>query len=223
MQYQVPQFIDTEDKIVGPFTLKQFAYVGIACLISAFFYFLVQTWLFFIIAIIFIGGSLALSFLKINGRPLIKIAISAATFYWKPQTYVWKPDHPLIEQKPTPHEESTVKNIEPEKAYVAPATPITPIEPIAPANAPRAIQYPSAVSASMAADAQAQPSARPALTLAAIAAGDFLHKSWESLQTGTPVHKKSDRQFVEDKMADRYEIFKRTGGDRVAARRVDYR
>ena len=32
MQYQVPQFIDVEDKIFGPFTFKQFIYMigGIA-------------------------------------------------------------------------------------------------------------------------------------------------------------------------------------------------
>ena len=30
MQYQVPQFIETEDKVVGPFSLRQFAYVGAA-------------------------------------------------------------------------------------------------------------------------------------------------------------------------------------------------
>ena len=28
MEYQVPQFIEVEDKIFGPFTLKQFIYVA---------------------------------------------------------------------------------------------------------------------------------------------------------------------------------------------------
>ena len=35
--------------------------------------------------------------------------------------------------------------------------------------------------------------------------------------------KTSDRQFLEKKMAERYQIFQRKTGDRVAARRVDYR
>jgi PrgI family protein len=99
MQYQVPQFIDTEDKVVGPFSLRQFAYVGVAALVSALAYFLLQPWLAIIIAIILIGGSLALSFIKINGRPLIKIATAAVNFYWKPQTYIWKPDHPVAPQR----------------------------------------------------------------------------------------------------------------------------
>jgi hypothetical protein len=57
-----------------------------------------------------------------------------------------------------------------------------------------------------------------------IAQGNSLHKSWENLQTGTPETKEiSDRQFVEKKMAERYQIFQRDSGDRMAARRVDYR
>jgi len=170
MQYQVPQFIETEDKVVGPFSIRQFAYVGIAAVLSGVCYFLVQTWLFAIIALLLIGGSLALSFVKINGRPLIKIAISAFNFYWKPQRYVWKPDHPIARQKSMP---TAIRELPP---------------------------------------------------LQAIAQGNSLHKSWENLQTGTPaVEKASDRQFVEKKMAEHYQIFQRQSGDRAAARRVDYR
>jgi hypothetical protein len=28
MQFQVPQFLDVEDKIIGPFTIKQFLYLA---------------------------------------------------------------------------------------------------------------------------------------------------------------------------------------------------
>lgn len=170
MQYQVPQFIETEDKVVGPFSLRQFFYVGAAALVSGICYFLLQPWLFFIIAFILIGGALALSFVKINGRPLIKIGISAFNFYWKPQTYVWKSEE--VAQQAKPSMRTTVS--------------LPPME--------------------------------------SIASGSSLHKIWQNLQTGTPVTaKKSDRQFIEKKMNERYQIFQRTGGDREAARRVDYR
>jgi PrgI family protein len=170
MQYQVPQFIETEDKVVGPFSIRQFIYVGIAAVIAGVCYFLVQTWLFFIVAFVLLGGSLALAFVKINGRPLMKVGLSAFNFYWKPQMYVWKPDHP-IEQ---PH------------------------------SAPQAV--------------------REMAPIEAIASGNALHKSWQNLQTGTPVGTvQSDRQFIEKKMAERYQIFQRASGDRAAARRVDYR
>jgi hypothetical protein len=179
MQYQVPQFIETEDKVVGPFSLRQFAFVGVAALISGICYFLLQTWLFVVVALILIGGALALSFIKINGRPLMKIALSAFNFYWKPQLYVWKPDHPVVTQpQPHPH----------------------PAEP-----APEKVQV------------------RELPPIKTIALGNSLHKSWENLQTGTPIKKTSDRQFIEKKMAERYQIFQRESGERTAARRVDYR
>lgn len=182
MQYQVPQFIDTEDKIVGPFSLRQFLYVGAAVFASGICYFLVQTWLFFIIALILIGGALALSFIKINGRPLVKVALSAFNFYWRPQAYVWKSPDAI----PQP----------------APAAPIA------------IVSQPT------------QPK-KPAIVLppiASIASGESLHKKWQNLQTGTPIKKKtSDRQFLEKKMDQRYQILQRRSGDREAARRVDYR
>lgn len=175
MQYQVPQFIDTEDKVVGPFSLRQFAYVGVAALISGVCYFFLQTWLFLIIGLVLVGGSLALSFVKINGRPLLKVATAAFYYYWKPQMYVWKAEHPM-------------------------------------ATASR--RTPAAVVREL----------PPIRTIRTIAQGNSLHKSWENLQTGTHEKKEmSDRQFIEKKMAERYQIFQRDSGDRMAARRVDYR
>ena len=57
-----------------------------------------------------------------------------------------------------------------------------------------------------------------------VSIGSALHKSWEDLQTGAAFEKKnSDKQFLEKKMAERYQIFRRVAGDRHAAKRVDYR
>jgi hypothetical protein len=103
MQFQVPQFIETEDKVVGPFSLRQFLYIGVGGLISAVFYFFVQTWLFLIVAFIIMGGAAAIAFVKVNGQPFIKILTSALNFYWKPQAYVWKPEiAPATAQRPAP-------------------------------------------------------------------------------------------------------------------------
>lgn len=94
MQFQVPQFIETEDKIVGPFSIRQFIYVGAAGAFSFFLYFTVQTWLWFLLSVFFVGGALALAFLKVEGRNLPNVVASAFRFYWQPQTYVWQPEHP---------------------------------------------------------------------------------------------------------------------------------
>ncbi len=90
MQFQVPQFADVEDKIVGPLTLKQFLYIGSAVGLSMLLFFIVKPWLWLILSIFMIAGATGLAMIKINGRPLIKIATSAIWFYWRPQMYVWQ-------------------------------------------------------------------------------------------------------------------------------------
>jgi hypothetical protein len=104
MQFQVPQFIETEDKIVGPLTLRQFLYLGAAAGLSVILYFTVQLWLWFIFSLFLaaIGGALA--FIKVNGQPMVKIVIAAARFGWQPKLFVWQPEHPSI-----PKNEATLK------------------------------------------------------------------------------------------------------------------
>ncbi len=96
MQFQVPQYIDVEDKIIGPLTLKQFLYVAAAGGLSFMLFFYVQMWLWFIFSIFLVGAAASLAFVKINGLPLIHIILSAISFYWQPQTYVWQPEHPRM-------------------------------------------------------------------------------------------------------------------------------
>ena len=105
MQFQVPQFIETEDKIVGPLTLKQFLYIAAAGGLSLMFYFVLQTWLWVIFSVIVVGAAAGLAFVKINGRPLSKILLASIHFYWQPQTYVWQPEHPQM-----PKNESTLRS-----------------------------------------------------------------------------------------------------------------
>src|SRR5665213_1936700 len=98
MQFQVPQFIETEDKIVGPLSLRQFAYIGGAFLLSALLYFSLQLWLCIIGSIILFSIAFALAFVKIEGRTFASVLLSAFNFYWKPQTYVWQAEHPVVAQ-----------------------------------------------------------------------------------------------------------------------------
>ena len=90
MHFQVPQFADVEDKIVGPLSLKQFLYIGSAIGLSMLLFFIVKLWLWVILSVFLIGGAIGLAMIKINGQPLVKIALSAIEFYWRPQTYVWQ-------------------------------------------------------------------------------------------------------------------------------------
>ncbi|MEI8337827.1 MAG: PrgI family protein [bacterium] len=101
MQYQVPQFIEIEDKIFGPLTFKQFAYVaggGAIC-------FLTYRFLPFIISIFFIipigGFSLALAFYKVNNRPFIFMVESAMKFFLSKKLYLWQKSKKESTQKIT--------------------------------------------------------------------------------------------------------------------------
>jgi hypothetical protein len=205
MQFQVPQFIDTEDKIVGPFSLRQFAFIGVAGLLSALLYFMVQFWLFIFGVIIFFGFALALAFVKVEGRPFFNVLLSAFNYYWRPQTYVWQPDH--------------TKLAEPMQEVKADAGKSA-LEEILSKSAAK---MKSAVGAYQSAMKSTPAPAKP-ISRETVQAGSKLHQSWADLQTGAPLTKKnSDKEFLEKKMMERYQILQRISGDRHAAKRVDYR
>ncbi len=90
MQFKVPQFIDIEDKIIGPLTLKQFIYLlgGLGIIAISWFYF--KLGLFIIISIPIAIFTLGLAFYKINGRPLVSILGSLIKYITKPRLYLWK-------------------------------------------------------------------------------------------------------------------------------------
>ncbi len=93
MEFTVPQFIEREPKIVGPLTFKQFIFVAVAGGACFFLYFFIgkkNLPLFIIIAVILMGGSLALCFLRIKGYTLPMIiknffvySVSAKIFLWR--------------------------------------------------------------------------------------------------------------------------------------------
>src|SRR3989344_4669365 len=90
MQFQVPQFIDIEDKIFGPLTAKQFFYIfGGGAFIFLMYVFL-QLWLVILLGLPVAAFSAALAFLKINGQPFIKIVGNALAFASSSRLYLWK-------------------------------------------------------------------------------------------------------------------------------------
>lgn len=98
MQFQVPQFIEVEDKIVGPFSFQQAMYIGIAAGISAALYFTVQTWLWIALSVFIVGGGLSLALLKVNGQRLPKVLRYIFRFYWQPQQYLWQSTEPQLKK-----------------------------------------------------------------------------------------------------------------------------
>jgi len=90
MQFQIPQFIEVENKIVGPLTIKQFLYLAAAGGFSFMLYFVLQLWLWLILTAILGAAAVCLAFIKYNGQPLEKIALSAFGFFWRPRFYLWQ-------------------------------------------------------------------------------------------------------------------------------------
>lgn len=90
MRFQVPQFIDIEDKIFGPFTFLQFAFLiggGGIC-------FVLYKVLPFIIGIFFIlpmaGLTICLVFVKINSKPFVYYLEAGFNYFVSNKLYIWK-------------------------------------------------------------------------------------------------------------------------------------
>ena len=90
MQFQIPQYIEHEAKIVGPLTLRQFLYIGGAGGICLILYFSVSLPIFILSAIILMLFSFSLAFLKVGGRPLPTYFKNFLFFLTKPKIYLWK-------------------------------------------------------------------------------------------------------------------------------------
>jgi hypothetical protein len=89
MQYQVPQFIEIEDKIFGPLTFKQFLYVGGGAAIA----FIAWSFLPSFLALPVGGGILAFflaaAFYKVNGRPFLFFIENFFKFHLSRKLFLW--------------------------------------------------------------------------------------------------------------------------------------
>ena len=90
MEYQVPQFIEVEDKIFGPFTLKQFIYIAGGVGLCAIFVLYLPIVVGIILAIPVAVLTGALAFFKVNNKPFVEIIEAAFTYYISDRLYLWK-------------------------------------------------------------------------------------------------------------------------------------
>ena len=118
-QYQVPQFIDVEDRIIGPLTLKQFLYLAFAGALLFVFWFLFAFYIWIIIALPITALAAAFAFLKINDRPFIYFFLAFIKYFTKPKLYIFSgaagkaaPSSPVKEKieaaTPAPREEKKI-------------------------------------------------------------------------------------------------------------------
>ena len=99
MRFQVPQFIEVEDKVIGPLTIKQFIFLAGGAGISFLVYVLAGNIIISAIPIILImGASGMLAFYKVHKRPFINVVESAFKYFFGPKLYIWKREDKPIQQ-----------------------------------------------------------------------------------------------------------------------------
>lgn len=89
MKFQLPQFIETEVKLVGPFTLKQFLWIASGAVLAGIMLTVLKgIWIFILVppvALFFLG----MAFIKIQGMPLVNYAAYALSYFLNPKKYIF--------------------------------------------------------------------------------------------------------------------------------------
>lgn len=99
-QYQVPQFITVEDKVFGPFTIKQFIYLAAGSVLIFGARILLAPLLFWPIAAVVGGLAASLAFLKINEQPFPIVVKNMIFYMLRPRLYIWRQESPQKAAKP---------------------------------------------------------------------------------------------------------------------------
>jgi hypothetical protein len=107
-KYVVPQFIDIEDKILGPVTVRQFVILLIDVFVIAATYAALTFIPFLILGIIELCLGIVLAFVKVNGQPFHFFLLNVMQTFRRPNLRVWDKRQPdavlraLISEKPAP-------------------------------------------------------------------------------------------------------------------------
>ena len=88
-QYVVPQFIDVEDKIVGPLSVRQFIILVVGVLLEVTFYKIFRLIPFVLVGIPTFVITATFAFIKINGMPFHFFLLNLIQSLRKPKLRVW--------------------------------------------------------------------------------------------------------------------------------------
>ncbi len=94
MRFQLPQFIETEIKIVGPFTLKQFLWVVAGAVFIFLDFSLLTGIVAIIIAVPIVGLAGAFAFLRIDDMPLINYFANMLSYSFGSKKYLYRDEGP---------------------------------------------------------------------------------------------------------------------------------
>ncbi len=90
MRFEVPQFIEIEDKIFGPLTWRQFVYIGGGAGIAVVLFFLAPFLIFVLFGMPIAALSFALAFYPVNNRPFAVFLESVFRYFKGSRLYLWQ-------------------------------------------------------------------------------------------------------------------------------------
>ena len=99
MQFKVPQFLDIEDKIFGPFTFSEFIYLAGGAGVCYVIYKALGLFFGIIPILIIAGFVLALTFYKPNDKPFINMLEAGFKYIIQDKLYIWKKQKKKIEKE----------------------------------------------------------------------------------------------------------------------------
>ena len=109
-QFVIPQFIDVEDKVIGPISVRQFITLLCGVVVIFLSYELIyrlnnNPW-FFALSAFFIGAlCLIIAFVRINGRPFHYFLLSLIVALKEPRLRIWSKEvslYDLKRERPSP-------------------------------------------------------------------------------------------------------------------------
>jgi len=99
MQYQVPQFIEIEDKIFGPLTFKQALYAGGGGAIGFILWVILPNFIAIVVGVPIVAFFMASAFYQVNGRPFLVFVEGAIKYFFSAKRYIWRKVDKKIEPK----------------------------------------------------------------------------------------------------------------------------
>jgi hypothetical protein len=90
VRFQIPQFIEVEDKIFGPLTLKQFLYLAGSAGIVVVLWRALPLFFAILFGLPVIIFGVMLAFYRINNKPLIFTIEAAVHYLLSPKLFVWR-------------------------------------------------------------------------------------------------------------------------------------
>lgn len=98
----MPQFIEIEDRVVGPLTLKQFLYVAGGAGICVVFFVYIPFIYAFILSAPVVALVAALAFYRVNGKPFIEVLEAGFNYYTGAKLFLWRHEQKTIEAQQAP-------------------------------------------------------------------------------------------------------------------------